>query len=117
MTVGGWAPATRAGVPFARFPPPLGAEQVGIALRGILPRDEIRVVADNFEPSAQGRVHPAWIHVFRRKILGDVLRNVGCNPILAFPVEEEDWFRTANDIDPIDAACLFLAASLQNPFI
>ena len=35
-----------------KLAPPLGVEQVGIALRGILPRDEIRVVADNFEPSA-----------------------------------------------------------------
>jgi len=61
-------------------------------------------------------VHPAWIHVFRRKILGDVLRNVGCNPILAFPVKEVGWVRAANDIDRIDAARLFLADALKNPF-
>ena len=94
---------------------PLGIEQVAVALGGILARNQAGVVADNLEPGAHSRVHSVRVDAFVWEIFGDILGNIGRNPVVALPVDEMRRVRAADNINRKNAACLFLSDTLKNP--
>ena len=100
---------------FDELGPPLGIKQIGVALGGVVARNLACVVADNLQPSAHSRVHPIRVDVFLWEILGDILGNIGRDPVVALPVDEMRRVRAADNIYRKNAACLFLSYTLKNP--
>jgi hypothetical protein len=67
---------------------PLGIEQGGEAVWSILPLDQIGVVANGAEQGKGARVHAIRIDLLRWEVPGHVLRHIGGEQAVAFPVDK-----------------------------
>ena len=91
---------------------PFRIEQVGIALRCVLRLHQARIVADHLDPGAGGRIGAVGIDLVRREIFGDVVGQIGHEPVLRFPIQVVSRIGGVGDIDRIDTAALLLRDTL-----
>src|SRR5260370_18436973 len=73
------------------------------------------VIADDFDQAARGGIGSIRIDLTRRKMPGDIVRNVRRDPVLSFPVKIMRGVGAVGDVDRVDAAGLLLGDALKDP--
>jgi hypothetical protein len=101
-------------VPLHQLARPFRIEQVGKALRRVLLFYQVGVVGDRRDQYPRRDVQGVRVVVLRLEMLGDLLRQVWCEPAVALPYDAMRLIRGVDHVDDVDVAAVFLGDARED---